>query len=226
MSTIESLEKHKEALKKRTPKFVKQGARNIKRLNKNWRKPRGFQSKMRKYKKGKPKMVAIGYKTPKALQDMLKSGLREKNITSLEDLNSLNKKTEVAVLSGKIGKRRALTIISEAKKLGIKFNNIEAGAYEKLVADFLTSRKKVKADRKKKAAEKKKKESGKEGKEKKKSKDMGEKPEENSEKPKESGEKKELNSEETKKEKKPAKAEKEKAKSSSPAKKKEKEIKK
>ncbi len=154
--TLESLAKHKTALKKSTPKFIKQDARNIKRLAKNWRKPRGFQSKMRRNKKGKPKMVSIGYKTPRALQGVLTSGLRERAVSNLTDLKTINPKTELAVLSSGVGKRKTLELVQEAKKIGVSFSNISTDNKVKEIQDFLEARKKVKKE--KAAAAKKKKE--------------------------------------------------------------------
>jgi len=153
---IESLVKYKIKLKRSTPRFIKQNARNIKRLDLNWRKPRGSQSKMRLRKGGKPKMVSIGYKTPKALQGVLNSGLRERLVSNIDELKSLNTKTECAVLNSTLGKRKTLIIIQEAKKLGISFNYIQVENKVKDIQDFLANRKKDKDDRAKKKKEKKK----------------------------------------------------------------------
>jgi len=106
--TTETLVKHKEILKKRRPKFVRRASKNIKRVSSSWRKPRGFHSKMRKYKKGKPRMAAVGFKGPRALQDVLSSGLREKVVSNLAELKAIDTKTEIAILSSKVGKRKTL----------------------------------------------------------------------------------------------------------------------
>lgn len=151
MADLKSLARHKLILKKRTPKFIRRGALTIKRLEAKWRKPRGFQSKARKYKKGKPRMVAIGFKTPKALQNVLPSGYRERRVSNIQDLKLLDPKTEVAVLSSSVGKKKSLIILEEAQKLGVSFSNIKVDVTEKAIKDYLALRKKVKKERAEKA---------------------------------------------------------------------------
>lgn len=203
---LDDLMKQKAALKKARPKFLRQNAKKIKRVPLTWRKPRGFHSKMRRYKKGKPRMAAVGFKGPKALQGVLDSGLRENLVHNMAELKAVNPKTEIAIVASAVGKRKVLTFIAEAKKLGIKFGNIDPEKKKAEIEAFLAGRKKAKLEKKKKAADKKKKKDEKEKKTEKKEEKAEEKP---------SVEKKEVKSESKpeKKEEKPKPAQKKEKKS-------------
>jgi len=109
--------------KKKRRKFLRQGARNLKRLGEKWRKPRGSQSKLRKQKKSRGKIPKIGYKAPKDLRGLHPSGFKEILITSIKDLAHVDPKKHVIRISSRVGKKLREQIIEKAKELKVKVLN-------------------------------------------------------------------------------------------------------
>ena len=110
-------------INKRRPKFQTQETWRYKRIKTSWRKPKGFDSKMRIQKKGWPAIVKIGYRGPKAVRGLHPSGFKDILIYNIRGLENLNPSTDAIRLSSKIGKRYRLIIISEAEKQGFKILN-------------------------------------------------------------------------------------------------------
>lgn len=105
------------------PEFLRQLKESIKRLKGKWRKPRGKQSKMRLHKKGKRKVVKIGWGAPKNLRYKHPSGYYEVLIENLKQLDSINPETHAIRISSRVGRRKRALILEKAKKLGIKVLN-------------------------------------------------------------------------------------------------------
>ena len=108
---------------RKKPKFLAQGAKFLKRIKERWRRPRGLHSKMRKRKKGKPKMPSVGYRAPKTLRGLHPSGFKEVLVRNLKDLEKIDPKKEAARISSKVGKRLKTKILEKAKQLKIKVLN-------------------------------------------------------------------------------------------------------
>ena len=96
---------------------------NNKRLETSWRRPRGFDSKMRINKKGWPATVNIGYGGPKTQRGLHPSGYRDILIHSLKDLADVNPEIDAIRISAKIGRRYKQEIITQADSSGIKVLN-------------------------------------------------------------------------------------------------------
>lgn len=86
-----------------------------------WRRPKGRDNKMRERKKGHPASVSLGFRTEKENRNKIK-GKNPIMIYKIEDLKKIGKE-DIAIL-GKIGKRKKIQIMEEAKKSKIKINNI------------------------------------------------------------------------------------------------------
>jgi len=108
---------------RKKPKFLRQGAKFLKRLGEKWRKPRGSQSKVRKRKKGKAKMPEVGYRAPKELRGLHPSGLREVLVRNLKDVEKVNPKEEVIRIASSVGKKLKEKILKRAEELKIRVLN-------------------------------------------------------------------------------------------------------
>ena len=156
----EKLVKHKQQMKKKQPKFVRQEYNKRKQLPLNWRKPRGVHSKLRLRRRGKPQMVSAGYKMPEQVRGLTREGLLQIFVSAPEHLKFV-KAGEVAVIR-KVSNKRRLEILQAAQKLNIKilnFKNISKKINEikAKLGSKQAARKKKEEKRTKKAAEAKKK---------------------------------------------------------------------
>jgi large subunit ribosomal protein L32e len=109
--------------KAKNPKFMRQDSYKKKRITLSWRKPRGWDSKQRR-RMQRQAIVEPGYGSPAVLRGVHRSGLEIAKISQLKALQAVNPKTHGIVLSGKIGFKTRLVLITEAKKLGIRILNI------------------------------------------------------------------------------------------------------
>ncbi len=108
---------------KRKPKFIRQGANYKKMLKKNWHKPRGRDSKLKKHHKGKGKMPSVGYGAPVALKYKHPSGFYEVLVSNVNELSKIDPKTHSARISGTVGKLKRESIVKKAEELKIKILN-------------------------------------------------------------------------------------------------------
>jgi large subunit ribosomal protein L32e len=143
------------SMKKRMPKFERQEAHVKARLSRSgWRKPRGFQSKMRLQRKGYNAIVKVGYRTPKMLRGRLISGILETIVINPSDLKNIQK-DQIALIPRTLGNRKRLEVLKEAKKLKIRisnYSNINAKISE--IENNLVERKKRRSESKSQKTEK------------------------------------------------------------------------
>ena len=95
-----------------------------KKGRKRWRKPKGRHSKMRKRRKSYPKIVLIGYKSPKETSGKINS-LKPVLIHNFKELLKV-KKDEIIILA-RIGSKKRIELIKSADEKGIKILNIGGG---------------------------------------------------------------------------------------------------
>lgn len=132
-------------IKKKKPKFIMQDAHKKKGLKKKWKKPRGSDSKMRYGIRGYRSRISIGYRTPKVIFGLNKDGLKEILVKSLNDLDKIKKDSEIAIISRKVGAKKKIEIIKQAKNKSIKIINIKDGdAYIKKIEEKIKKRKEIK----------------------------------------------------------------------------------
>jgi large subunit ribosomal protein L32e len=112
-------------LKKKTPDFVRFNPSHLKRLDESWRRPKGGDSKVRKKKKGKPRMPSIGFRVPREVRGLLRDGTKPVLVHNVKELEALaEKKDEVTVIiASGVGKRKREMIIKKAEEIGIKILN-------------------------------------------------------------------------------------------------------
>ncbi len=110
----------KKWIKKKKPKFKRRNYGKKKSLSDSWRRPRGIQSKQRKQKKGRPKRVEVGYRSPKKVRGMTrKEGLLKVRIHNVKELGKIDKSTQGIVIASSVSIKNKIKIYEKAKQLGI-----------------------------------------------------------------------------------------------------------
>ncbi len=113
----------RKAIKARKPEFKRQDSNKRKEVSDSWRRPKGIQSKMRLRKKGHPRAVEKGWRSPKDVRGLSKDGLRQILVTNAAQISVLDSKNDGAIIAKGVGLRKRLMIIEEAGKKGIKLLN-------------------------------------------------------------------------------------------------------
>jgi large subunit ribosomal protein L32e len=117
------LMKLKKRMSKKRPHFRQFEEWRFVRIKDHWRRPKGIDNKMRQKRKGWPKTVNIGYRSPKAVRHYHPSGLQEVFVYNTGDLTIVDPDSQVARIGSSVGKRKRKEIIREAELLGIKLLN-------------------------------------------------------------------------------------------------------
>lgn len=109
----------------RRPVFGRQAAHRYYRIGRDgtWRRPRGLQSKQRRHYGYRPRIVRVGYRTPARVRGLVPSGFRPILVRTSKDLESVDARTEAAIIARTVGTRRRLVLEEEARKLGIRVLN-------------------------------------------------------------------------------------------------------
>ncbi|MFH1915897.1 MAG: eL32 family ribosomal protein [Nanoarchaeota archaeon] len=144
----------KRRIKAKKPHFIRQDAHKQKKLKKTWRKPKGKTNKVRLRKRGYVRMVETGWGSPRDTKGTLIDGKRPIIITTIKDIEKLNKKTDAAVISGKLGARKKIIIIEELKKKGIPVANFNPEDYLRTIETRKQERKKKQEEKKQKDTKK------------------------------------------------------------------------
>ena len=108
---------------KKIPEFRRQEWFRYKRLGESWRRPKGLHSKYRRNLKYRPKLVRIGFRTPKAARGLHPSGFEEVLVYNVKDLEKIDPDRQAARIGRTVGTRKRMEIISKADELGIKILN-------------------------------------------------------------------------------------------------------
>ena len=155
MALIKDLLELRKQMKSKKPAFIRQDFHKKKKLGKKWRRPTGLHAKMRTRPSGRPKHISIGYRGPKMVRGMHKSGLKQFIIRSINDLEGLDAKKDGLIISSSLGAKKRIVILKRAKELGLNILNIKSpDEYVKNVEDKINLRKKIKKEEKAKEAEK------------------------------------------------------------------------
>ena len=135
-------------IKKKKPTFVRQEAKNTIRLANSWRQPKGRHSQMRQKEATRMKHPSAGYRSPRAVRGLHSSGLIKTLVKNLQDLEKINPKQELAILSSRLGAKKKILFLDQAKKLGIKVYNFKDGeAFKKKILSQLEEKRKTKEKR-------------------------------------------------------------------------------
>ena len=152
MTSIKELLEIRKQIKSKKPDFVREGYHKKKRLSKKWRNPSGLHSKVRLKRSGRAKKISVGYRSPKKVRYLHKSGLQQCIIHSVKDLEGLDAKKNCLIISSSLGDRKKIVVLNKAKEHGFNIVNVnDPDAYIKKVQDKISLRKNTKKDAKEKA---------------------------------------------------------------------------
>jgi large subunit ribosomal protein L32e len=111
-------------IKRRTPDFLREEWFRYKRLSKNWRRPDGISSKMRRNFKYRPSKVRVGFRGPKDVRGLHSSGFEEIIVYNVNDLNGLDPKKQAARIGSSVGTKKRLDIEKKAEELDVRILNL------------------------------------------------------------------------------------------------------
>ncbi len=110
-------------LKSKKPKFRRQESWRYKRVSEVWRKPAGIDSRMRRKKKGWPKSVEVGYRSPKLARGLHPSGYAEVLIHTVDDVEKVDTETQAVRIAHTVGARKRIEITARAREKGVHILN-------------------------------------------------------------------------------------------------------
>ena len=119
----------REKMKSKKPTFIRQESWRYKRVHQAWRKPKGIDSKMRLKKKGWPKSVGKGYRSPKKIRTLHPSGYREVMVHNIMDLEGV-KSNQAIRIAHTVGRKKRVEIIEKAEELKIYILNKRVRTFE------------------------------------------------------------------------------------------------
>jgi large subunit ribosomal protein L32e len=122
---MKSLLERRNELKAKKPSFRRQNAGLKKKLESSWRKPKGYQSKLRLRHKGKGGYVSPGYKSPKEVRGLSRAGLVIARVANVADLEALDPKLHTAMLVGSMGLKKRMAVIKACLTKGINVSNVK-----------------------------------------------------------------------------------------------------
>jgi large subunit ribosomal protein L32e len=103
--------------------FRRQEWFRYKKFGEEYRKPRGYHSKMREHLARRPPVVDIGYRGPKSVRYLHPSGFMEVLIHNQKELEAINPEKEAARISSTVGMKKREVLEGRADELGIKVLN-------------------------------------------------------------------------------------------------------
>jgi large subunit ribosomal protein L32e len=113
MNTKELLQKRRE-VKRKKPEFIMQDAHKKKRLPWKWSKPKGSDSKMRVSRRGYKRMLRVGWGSPSEVKGLNRQGLVPVTVNNVKELQKINPKTDIIVISASVGTKKRCEIIEAA----------------------------------------------------------------------------------------------------------------
>ena len=109
--------------KGKKPDFCRACHHKFKRLNSNWRRPRGLQGKQRRGYRGKGAVATVGYGSPVVVKGLHPSGFVEVLINNLNELETVVPSFEAIRIGRTVGGKKKALILEKAAELGIKVLN-------------------------------------------------------------------------------------------------------
>jgi large subunit ribosomal protein L32e len=109
--------------KVKKPHFKRADAHKFKRIDSNWRRPRGLQGKQRRQVRAKGSIVKPGFGSPKEVKGLHPSGFEDVLVFNLNALYGLNPKVQAIRIGRTVGTKKKIEIEAKAKALGIKILN-------------------------------------------------------------------------------------------------------
>lgn len=115
--------KARKVLKAKKPAFKRQEGWRHAKLKDSWRSPKGRHSKLRLREKARGSVVSIGYGSPRDVQGVNRLGYREVRVSTPSEIESLNPREEMIVISASVGRRKREDILKLAAEKKIHVAN-------------------------------------------------------------------------------------------------------
>ena len=109
--------------KSKKPTFKRTDSHKKKKLDENWRRPRGLQSKLRKRIASKGAVVQVGYGSPRAVRGLHPSGFEDVLVRNPGDLQSIDPAYQAVRIARTVGVRKRQMMEDIAKNREIKILN-------------------------------------------------------------------------------------------------------
>ncbi len=119
--------KLRKLLKGKKPHFNRTDSHKYKRLDSNWRRPRGLQGKQRKHIKAKGALAQVGYGSPVAVKGLHPSGYADILVRNVGDVDAIDATIEAIRIARTVGAKKKAMIEEKAAELGIKVLNPTRG---------------------------------------------------------------------------------------------------
>ena len=120
----EKLQAREQVSSSRPKRFVRPESWRYKRLETNWRKPKGIDNHQRKQKsRGRPGLVKIGYGTPKIAKGLHPSGYTDNLVNNFNDLEKLNPKEDGVRFGHSVGAKKTRELMNVAIEKKFKVFN-------------------------------------------------------------------------------------------------------
>ena len=109
----------------RRPKFVRQATHRYFRIGRrgSWRRPRGLQSKQRRHYGYRPRIVRVGFGSPKRTRGLTPTGFKPVLVRTDVEITAIDPAREAAIIARTVGTRRRLVLEEACRKLGIHILN-------------------------------------------------------------------------------------------------------
>lgn len=121
--------------KRKTPHFRRQEWFRYKRLDDNWRKPRGIQSKARRNMHNRPKVVSTGFGGPKLAKGRHPSGFIEVMVYRPLDLEDVDPKRQAVRIGHSVGYLKRMHIAIKADEMDIRILNFNRQVHDELLEE-------------------------------------------------------------------------------------------
>lgn len=149
-------------LKKAKPHFVERESKFSASIKERWRLPRGRHSAIRQKDRGRPVQPTPGFRAPRAVRGLDRSGLKTVVVSTAKQLESLVPGTHGVIIGKTVGIKKKLDLLVAAQKNKLTVLNVKnIDQYiEKATKDFserVSARKLSKKEKDKKSEEKRKK---------------------------------------------------------------------
>jgi large subunit ribosomal protein L32e len=129
----ERLMKIRKKQNKKRPSFRRFHSWRYKKLKgKGWRKQRGIDNKTRRKTKTGVKSPNIGYRTPKAIRGLHPSGLEDVRVMHIKELDDLDPEVHGIRIASRLGGRKRVALIEEARDRGFRVLNMGLSREEML----------------------------------------------------------------------------------------------
>ncbi|MFC1786506.1 50S ribosomal protein L32e [Halobacteriota archaeon] len=119
----ERLLKVRKRQKSKKPAFRRHDSHKRKRLDENWRRPRGLHNKLRRRIVAKGAIVEAGYSSPKKVKGLHPSGYEEVLVHRPKDVEDVDVANQAIRIGGTVGMMKRLDIEKKAEELDIKVLN-------------------------------------------------------------------------------------------------------